>query len=127
MSRPGSGDALFDTPATRGVGPVYQGVCAQIRHLFPKGDDAAEDRKRTLAGTIAQARSLAASIDRDSGHAGGKQANGVPLATMHGQLDALLERLAGTGATDPFMDLLNELNEGGASGASRAETPHAAQ
>ena len=126
MTRSNSDDALFGVVTAAGPGPVYQGVCAQIRHLFPRADADAQDRKRSMAGTIAQARSLAASIDRDSGHGGGKQANGVPLATMHGQLDALLERLAGNGATDPFIDLLNELNEGGA-GVSPTEAPHPAQ
>jgi hypothetical protein len=88
-------DPLFDLkPATtrkeRG-GPVYQGTCKQIRRLTA-GDDALIDAE-LWAGTIAQARSLAASIDRVDGRDGGAQANGVPLSQMHMQLDALMARL----------------------------------
>lgn len=89
-----SSDALFDAPdrpkKERG-GPVYQGICKQIRRLTV-GDEALIDAD-LWAGTIAQARSLAASIDRVDGRDGGHQANGVPLAQMHMQLDALMARL----------------------------------
>lgn len=106
-------DALFPEPATRGRtrgGPVYQATARQIRHLFPKGDEAAAIRREQLAGTVGQALSLAGSIDRVSGHEGTAQANGVPLAAMHAQLDVLLERLAGTGKTDPFLELVAEMS-----------------
>lgn len=82
-----------DTP-----GPVYQGVGKSIRYLAqlqateedPKG---AEWQKR-WAGTIAQARSLAASIDRASGRdPKRRQAAGRDLANLHEQLDALMLRL----------------------------------
>lgn len=126
MTRSKRQPALFEeSPQERG-GPIYQGVCKQIRVLFPTSDPDAQTRKDSLAGTIAQARSLAASIDRVSGHGGGPQANGVPLATMHERLDALLERLAGTGETDPFQELLNELNSTEDTD-DRAETPHTAE
>jgi len=118
-------ERLFDPESPTGVGPVYQGVCKQIRVLFPTGDTDAQARKDSLSGTIAQARSLAASIDRVSGHGGGPQANGVPLATMHERLDALLERLAGTGETDPFQELLNELDATPRT-TDAAATPHQA-
>ena len=119
-------DALFDSPAPGGFGPVYQGVCAQVRHLFPSSDPDAKARKAERAGTIAQARSIAASIDRVSGHGGGHQANGVPLAAMHAQLDVLLERLAGGGQIDPFQELLNELNDT-KDDRDQAQASHAAE
>lgn len=122
-------DALFPDPAAprkRG-GPVYQGVARQIRHLFPKDDQDAQARREQLAGTVSQALSLAASIDRVSGHDGSTQANGVPLAAMHAQLDAILDRLAGTGTTDAFQELLNELNGQGVPGDRQAQEPHAAE
>lgn len=75
-------------------GPIYQGVCQQIRALTrPKTGEPLVD-ENLWAGTIKQARQLAASIDRADGSDGtGHQANGVPLAAMHQQLDALLARL----------------------------------
>jgi hypothetical protein len=124
VTRRKSEDALFDEPSSSGAGPVYQGVCGQIRHLFPKTDEAAMRRKDELAGTIAQARSLAASIDRVSGHRGGPQANGVPLSALHAQLDMLLERLAGGGQVDPFQELLDELNGQAVKSDRGAQAPH---
>lgn len=82
-----------DTP-----GPVYQGVGKSIRYLAklqatdedPKG----ADWSTRWAGTIAQARSLAASIDRASGRdPKRRQAAGRDLANLHEQLDALMLRL----------------------------------
>ena len=95
MAQPG----LFDTPSSRSSssrGPVYQGVCAQIRRLTKPPAEGADPLidEDLWKGTIAQARALAASIDRVDGSDGtGQQANGVPLAAMHQQLDALLARL----------------------------------
>jgi len=87
--------ALFpDDPAPKRErgGPIYQGVCKQIRRLT-SGPEPLVDAD-LWAGTIAQARSLAASIDRVDGRGGAKaQANGVPLAQMHMQLDALMARM----------------------------------
>ena len=87
-------------------GPVYQGVNDQIRALFPNHtkDPDVGARHAAVAGIIASARSLAASIDRVSGHAGGRQASGHQLSLMHGQLADLLERLTpkDTAGGDPF-------------------------
>jgi len=118
-------ERLFDPESPTGVGPVYQGVCKQIRVLFPTGDTDAQARKDSLSGTIAQARSLAASIDRVSGHGGGPQANGVPLATMHGQLDALMARL-NPEATDhnPIDDLVAEFRREEVEQRGRAQASH---
>lgn len=92
-------DGLFDSPSSRSSssrGPVYQGVCAQIRRLTRSASPGADPLidEDLWKGTIAQARALAASIDRVDGSADPfHQANGVPLAAMHQQLDALLARL----------------------------------
>jgi hypothetical protein len=71
-------------------GPVYQGVCKAIRWLVDQG--ALDDTRK--AGLVAQARSLAASIDRESGHdPRRKQASGVSLSALHAQLAELLQLL----------------------------------
>lgn len=110
-------DALFDVKAPgSGPGPIYQGVCRQIRDLIDSGTI---DRD-THAGTIAQARSLAGSIDRVSGHGGTRQATGMQLAALHAQLDALLARLTPSDVSDgdPFEQFLRELN-------GESSAPHA--
>lgn len=96
-------------------GPVYQGVCAQIRKLQAlaviddpgKGEDGRHD------GLIAQARSLAGSIDRASGHSDPRhQASGVSLAALHERLADILARLdpdEATGGPDKFDELLDDL------------------
>jgi hypothetical protein len=90
--------ALDVEPAGRGKpgtkrttgGPVYQGVCKAIRWLVDQG--ALDDTRK--AGLVAQARSLAASIDRESGHdPRRKQASGVSLSALHAQLAELLQLL----------------------------------
>lgn len=118
-----SSDALFDTPGSgpreRG-GPVYQGTCKQIRRLT-SGEEPLID-KDLWAGTIAQARSLAASIDRVDGRDGVKaQANGVPLSQMHMQLDALMARMnPEADAADPMRELLDRFAEEEARDRARA-------
>ena len=112
-SRPRQG-ALFDPAGTRSTkdgtaGPIYQGVCKQLRALFPSDDPDAQERKKLLAGTLAQARSLAASIDRVSGHSSAYQAAGMQLAAMHQQLDELLLRLAPDDGKDDFALWLEQL------------------
>lgn len=94
-----------DTP-----GPVYQGTSKAIRYLEQLQADPDADRAFPVkahplgkpgaawsarwAGTIAQARSLAASIDRASGRdPKRRQAAGRDLANLHEQLDALMLRL----------------------------------
>lgn len=105
-------------------GPVYQGVNDQVAALFPvrTGPDAGEYMKR--AGIVAAARSLAASIDRASGHGGGRQASGHQLALMHAQLREHLEAMAPAAdpGTDPFADFLESLNAGSTDG--HPATPH---
>jgi hypothetical protein len=94
---------------TRSPGPVYQGVCAGIRTLTalnadPEADEPHGTRGKPgkpgaawaarYAATIAQARSIAGSIDRESGHEPRtRQASGVSLAALHERLDALMLRL----------------------------------
>ena len=99
-----SGDdgTLFDPPATksrrrsRSGGDVYKGVDLAIKTLEDLG---VVDASRH-AGLCAQARSLAGSIDRESGaDETRKQASGVSLAALHAQLSEVLARL------DPQGDL----------------------
>lgn len=97
---------LRDAP-TSGPGPVYQGVCKQIRTLI---ESEIVDRN-AQAGTVAQARSIAKAVDVASGHTGLQQASGMQLAALHAQLDALLARLSGSPVErDPFADFLDEIN-----------------
>lgn len=118
-------DGLFAAPKPkRTFGPVYTGVTKQIRALIADGTI----DKKLHAGTIAQARSLASSIDRDSGHGDRPgqhrtQANGVPLAALHQQLDALIERMTAGSVSDPFADFLASLDEGMPDGAATAPHP----
>lgn len=110
-----------------GPGPVYQGVCKTIRAV--DADD--PEGKPLRAGIVAQARSLAASIDRVSGHdPGSYQAPGDKLAQMHERLAALMLIIApGLAAPpqtqDPFADALTAIFD-----ASQAHddttTPHPA-
>lgn len=133
MSGKTIGDALFPVqsadPKER-VGPVYQGVCSQIRRLTATGKEYAGQEplidEKLWAGTIAQARSIAASIDRDSGHGGTKQANGVPLAQLHAQLDALLARLNPEADDKSPLEQLAEQwrREEEEARARRAQAPH---
>lgn len=113
--------ALFKVGTTSpGVGPVYQGVCKTIRALTT----AQQLDKSVDAGSIAQARSIAASIDRVSGHKGGHQASGMQLAALHAQLSEVLERINPAGASDPFQDFLEELDKEGGPAHGHAQTPH---
>lgn len=123
MTRPKRAPALpgLDEKVDSLGGPVYQGVCATIRALFPKpkGHRATcvcevctdtKERKERAAGTLAQARSVAGSIDRCSGHAGTPQASGMQLAALHAQLDQLLARLdPDANAGDEFDDFTRDL------------------
>lgn len=113
-------DGLFPAPRPKVVpGPIYQGVCKTIRALT----EAEQLDKKVDAGTIAQARSIASSIDRVSGHKGGYQASGMQLAALHAQLSEVLERLNPAGTRDPFQDFLDELDKEGAPDG-QATAPH---
>jgi hypothetical protein len=109
-------------------GPIYQGVCKQIRQLEKRQEDESAEawkaRKDGQAGFVAAARSLAGSIDRVSGHTpGSRQASGVQLAAMHERLESLLERLDPTGETmDEFDRLLARMDQETNGGT---KTPHA--
>lgn len=100
-------DSLFPPEKRKTIsrGPVYQGVAKQIRELI---DDGTIDKGKQ-AGTIAQARSLAHTIDLKSGLGGVDPEYGASIAAMHKQLDELLVRLSGDDLVDPFDDLLDEL------------------
>jgi uncharacterized membrane protein YccC len=105
------GKLLEPAAKSSSPGPIYQGVCKQLRALFPPGDAEAQKRKNLNAGTIAQARSLAASIDRVSGHGSAYQAAGMQLSAMHQELDELLLRLAPADGKDAFDQWLEQLAE----------------
>ena len=114
--------ALFDVPAApkakESPGPVYQGVSKSIRYL--EAHHATDDDPKgkawatRMAGTIAQARSLAASIDRASGRdPNRRQAAGRDLADLHERLDALMLRLdpdeVAATSSEPWDELQAEL------------------
>jgi len=82
-------------------GPVYQGVNKTIRHLESLG---IVDKVRH-AGLCAQARSIAGSIDRESGDdQRRRQASGVSLAALHERLEKVLERLDPQGDGEDNVD-----------------------
>lgn len=145
-SRSAQQDSLFPErdAGPDGPGPVYQGVTKTIRALASRrgpgksgATPAHPDRVLWLeenAGAIAAARSVAASIDRESGHrAERKQAAGMQLQALHSSLLAWLERLDPTitdDAGDPWETLVDKLERleesdradhaGGGSAASHA-------
>ena len=80
-------------------GTVYHDVCHQIAHLRQQGSLDADAE----AGTIAQARSLAAVIDRASGLGGRKQET-YALASLHRELRELLAILADRPVDDDELD-----------------------
>ena len=119
-----TGAALFEVatpePDKEGPGPVYQGVGKSIRYLqkhnADEHDPEGKDWATRFAGTIAQARSLAASIDRASGRdPSRRQAAGRDLSDMHERLDALMLRLdpeeVAVDGPDPFNQLTAQLAE----------------
>ena len=127
--------ALFDVPTPKDDSSsraVYQGTSKAIRYLEQLNADAELDRQfgtrakpegrpgaawsARFAGTIAQARSLAASIDRASGSdPKRRQAAGRDLADMHERLDALMLRLDPEEVTadgpQPYDELSQQLME----------------
>jgi hypothetical protein len=82
-------------------GAVYQGVNKTIRSLVDLG---VVDPVRH-AGLVAQARSIAGSIDRESGDDDRRrQASGVSLAALHERLEKVLERLDPAGLVEDPTD-----------------------
>jgi hypothetical protein len=75
---------------------LYADVNRQVRALVAAGTVDPEAQ----AGTVQQARTLAAAIDRASGLGGRKQET-YALSPMHKQLDELLARLSGTPVDAP--------------------------
>ncbi len=126
MTRNNEPPALFDAPPFKKVyGPVYKGVSRQINALKKAG----HIDMREQAGTIAQARSIAESIDRASVPlaSGRPSTAGMQLASLHERLESLLATLAPEQAdADPFQELLNSLNDDqeGSPDGRPAEAPH---
>jgi len=97
--------ALFEVSApSRKAGPVYQGVAAAFRSLFPKHDEAAQERKRELAGHIRLALDHAHALDRDPRATVGRAQTSAELR----ETLATIRELAATG--DAFAQLLEVLN-----------------
>lgn len=99
----------IDVPTGKplGPGPVYQGVSKTLRARIADGTI---DRE-LHAGPAAAMRSLAASIDRASGHNPQRAtASGMQLAALHAQLIAWHEAMFTDGATDddPLTALVNQ-------------------
>ena len=104
------GEALFVVASAPAPGPkrrrkrggaVYQGVNKTIRSLVDLG---VVDPVRH-AGLVAQARSIAGSIDRESGDDDRRrQASGVSLAALHERLEKVLERLDPAGLVEDPTD-----------------------
>ena len=113
-------DALFgiEQESPTGPGPVYQGVAKQLRALIA---NKTIDRD-THAGIIAAARSIAASIDRVSGHRNGPQASGMQLSALHSSLLAWLDKLVPAEAgDDPWSEFLEEVRGDSTAPASHPE------
>lgn len=113
------GDPLFGMPKpdAMGPGPVYQGVCKQIREMI----EAKQIDRDLDAGAIAASRSLAKSIDHAAGHnARGTVAAGMQIGALHQQLREWLAVLVPAQAEgDPWREFLEEVN-----GDSSTPTPH---
>lgn len=131
MSRKAADSKLFDmTPPKRRktYGPVYKGVCRQINALEAAG----HVDVREAAGSIAQARSIAESIDRYStpvdptDPADTPRASGMQLAALHERLESVLATLSPEQAdADPFQEFLATLEDDPQEVAGRGtEAPH---
>lgn len=134
---------LFDVPDAdpAGPGPVYQGVAKSIRALADRRGPAKSgstpahpDRVVWLeenAGACSAARSVAASIDRASGHGNPRaQASGMQLGALHTSLLAWLERLdpQHAGETSSVMDeLTRAFQEDEERQRAQAAAPHPPQ
>lgn len=109
----------IDVPSGRwGFGPVYQGVCLEIRQRI----DAGTIDEDLAAGAIAAARACARAVDYHTGYnARNAFAAGMQLAALHAQLAAWLVVLAGeTEARDAFAELMEEINHGAAASGDPA-------
>lgn len=94
-------DGIDEPGSSRGA--IYRNVCRQVRALAAAGTLDVE----LEAGTVAQARSLAAVIDRASGLAGRKQET-YALPQLHRELRELLDKLAGRGPLEVDMSWLED-------------------
>ena len=107
-------NALFDTPGEK-AGPVYQGVSAQFRALFPKDDPEAQKKKAELTGWTRLALSHARAIDRDPRASVGR-------AQVSAELRETLTTIAAAlSSGDAFDKLLEELGSGSDAAPSHPE------
>lgn len=118
-------DALeIEIPAGKwGFGPVYNGVCEEIRERVKAG----KIDEQIDAGAIAAARACARAVDYHTGYNPRNTfAAGMQLAALHAQLQAWLVVLAGTAeGTDAFAALMEEINNAGAAASGDPASSHA--
>lgn len=109
-------DALFSDPR-QPAGPVYQGVAAQFRQLFPAKDEAAQARKQELKGWLSLALSHARAIDRDPRASVGRA---QVSAELRETMAAIAEAMSTGDKFDDFLNGLRDLgrNDAFASGAT---------
>lgn len=96
-------DALFDLPDPKAGGPVYQGVSAQFRAMFPRNDPDAQASKATLSGWIRLALAHARAIDADQRPSQGRA---MTSAELRETLTFIREA---TSSGDGFDEFLEEL------------------
>lgn len=104
-------DALFDAPKVKRGGPVYQGVCKELRAL-EAADPALTDQR---AGLLALARSLSARVDQAMGWDGRRPESGMQSAALVERLVDVLGKINPFDEADPddgFARLLDELGPG---------------
>ena len=105
--------ALFDPDQSRPGGPVYQGVSAQFRSLFPSSDPDAPAKKAALKGWTSLALAHARALD-------GETRPTVGRAQTSSELRETLAYIAEATATgDTFDAFLEELKS-----ATPAAAPH---
>ncbi|MGL5851647.1 MAG: hypothetical protein ACRCZD_12785 [Phycicoccus sp.] len=103
MARRAQGQASLIPMPTAPPGPVYQGVAAQFRALFPKGDTAAQERKAELMGWVRLALAHARAIDATHGATVGRAQTSAELRETLAQIaDAV-------GTHDAFAELERQL------------------
>ena len=113
MTRRRQSDSLFEEPKATPGGPVYQGVSAQFRALFPSSDPDAVARKAALKGWTSLALAHARAIDAEARPTVGRSQTSSELR------EALAYIADATATGDTFDTFLQELRD-----APPAAAPH---
>ncbi|MGL5929944.1 MAG: hypothetical protein ACRCY8_13500 [Dermatophilaceae bacterium] len=106
MARRAQEQASLIPMPTAPPGPVYQGVAAQFRALFPKGDASAQQRKAELAGWLRLALAHARAIDATPGATVGRAQTSAELRETLNQISEAV------GTQDAFDALSASLLDG---------------